>query len=57
MMIVGPNSHSLTLLISYLEHFSYSHGKHGPLHAEPLQQQNLVSAVKHMYLMYSEFIF
>lgn len=25
--------HTLSLLISYLEHFSYSHGKHGPLHA------------------------
>lgn len=46
--------------VSHSEHFCYPHGKHGPLHAEPLQQQNLVSAVTQcssLYLTYSELIF
>lgn len=32
-----------------LEHFSYSHGEYGPLHAKSLQQQNLVSALTHSH--------
>ena len=35
--------------VSYSEHFSYSHGEYGPLHAKPLQQQNLVSALTTHY--------
>lgn len=31
------------------EHFSYSHGEYGPLHAKSLQQQNLVSALTHSH--------
>lgn len=33
------------ILLFSLEHFSYSQGEYGPLHAKSLQQQNLVSAM------------
>lgn len=32
------------------EHFSYSHGEYGSLHAKPLQQQNMVSVLLHVYV-------
>ena len=39
--------------VSYSEHFSNSQGKYGPLHAESLQQQNLVSTMKHTHSIQS----
>lgn len=43
---VGVESHVVNLVFFYLpEHLCHSHGEHGPIHAESLQQQDLVNTV------------
>lgn len=51
-MLSSANIPTLALSsVSYPEHFSYSHGEYGSLHAKSLQQQNLVSILTHFCMI------